>query len=278
MPIITLTTDFGLKDHSVAAVKGALYSEIEDTVVIDISHQISPFNIIEAAYIIKNAYHNFPEGSIHIIGVDAELTPENKHIAVYLDNHYFICANNGIVSLITSEIKPDKIVEINIHKTLDTSFTVLDIFVKVAGHILRGGKLEIIGKPIETLKQIKYIEPQINALENQLIGHVVYIDNFGNVITNIKKTFFEPLVKGRKFVISVRHVEFKEIYETYSDAINFDLPPQKRGDSGKKIAIFNASGYLELAIYKSNPHRTGGASSLLGLDMMDTITINFYDD
>ena len=130
---------------------------------------------------------------MHIIGVDAELTPENKHIAVELDNHYFVCANNGIMSLIASEIKPDKIVEINIHKTVETNFTVLDVFVKVAGHILRGGKLEVIGKPIDALKQLKYIEPQVNSAENQIIGHVVYVDNFGNVITNIKKPFFESM-------------------------------------------------------------------------------------
>ena len=276
MPIITLTTDFGLKDHSVAAVKGALYSEVETAKVVDISHLISPFDIIEAAYVIKNSYHNFPEGSVHIIGVDSELTPENKHIAVELDGHYFICANNGIVSLIASEIRPDKIVEINIHKALGTNFTVLDVFVKVAGHILRGGTLEVIGKAIDHLKQLKYVEPQVNSGENQIIGHVVYIDNFGNVVTNIKKAFFEGLLKGRNYTISARHVEFKTIYESYSEAINFKVALNKRESSGKKLALFNSSGYLELAIYKSNPKTTGGASSLFGLGVMDTITINFY--
>lgn len=277
MSIITLTTDFGLKDHSVAAVKGALYAEIDQARIVDISHLISPFDSIEAAFVIKNAYHNFPEGSVHIIGVDSELTPENKHIAVLLDGHYFICANNGIVSLIASEIRPDKIVEINIHRSLGTNFTVLDVFVKVAGHILRGGTLEVIGKPIEALKQLKYIEPLVNRAENQIIGHVVYIDNFGNAVTNIKKTFFESLVKGRSYVISARHVEFKTIYGSYSEAINFDLPVHKRENSGKKLALFNASGYLELAIYKSNPKTTGGAASLFGLDVMDTITISFIE-
>lgn len=275
MSIITLTTDFGLKDHSVAAVKGALYAEIDEARIVDISHLISPFDSIEAAYVIKNAYHNFPEGSVHIIGVDSELTPENKHIAVMLDGHYFICANNGIVSLIASEIRPDKIVEINIHRALGTNFTVLDVFVKVAGHILRGGTLEVIGKPIEALKQLKYIEPQVNTAETQIIGHVVYIDNFGNVVTNIKRAFFESLVKGRTYLIRARHVEFKSIYDSYSEAINFDLPVHKRENSGKKLALFNASGYLELAIYKSNPKTSGGAASLFGLDVMDTITINF---
>jgi S-adenosylmethionine hydrolase len=275
MSIITLTTDFGLKDHSVAAVKGALYNEIENAKVVDISHLISPFDSIEAAYVIKNAYHNFPEGSVHIIGVDSELTPENKHIAVELDNHYFICANNGIISLIASEVRPDKIVEINIHRALGTNFTVLDVFVKVAGHILRGGKLEVIGKIINELRQLKYIEPQVNESKTQIIGHVVYIDNFGNVITNIKRAFFESMAGTRNFVISARHVEFKLIFESYSDAINFELPTHKRETTGKKLALFNSSGYLELAIYKSNPKTTGGAASLFGLKTMDTITINF---
>lgn len=277
MPIITLTTDFGLKDHSVAAVKGALYSEIEQAKVVDISHLISPFNSIEAAYVIKNAYHNFPEGSVHIIGVDAEFSPENIHLAVLLDKHYFVCANNGIISLIASEIKPDKIVEINIHSTVETNFTVLDVFVKVAGHIVRGGKLEVIGKPIEAIKQLKYIEPQVNTARSQIIGHVVYVDNFGNVVTNIKKSFFNTLSKGQKFVIKARNIEFKEVYDSYSASINFDMPAHKRGDDGKKLALFNASGYLELAIYRSNPQGSGGASSLFGLEVMDTVTINFLE-
>ena len=109
MSIITLTTDFGLKDHFVGAIKGTVYSELPDARIVDISHLISPFNIAETAYILKNAYKSFPEGSIHIIGVDSELNEENNLIALYLDNHYFICPNNGVISLLASEIKPEKI-------------------------------------------------------------------------------------------------------------------------------------------------------------------------
>ena len=90
MAIITLTTDFGQKDYFAAAVKGAVYSELDDVRIVDISHCISPFHISEASYIIKNAYKSFPKGSIHIIGIDSELTPENKHLAVLLDDHYFL--------------------------------------------------------------------------------------------------------------------------------------------------------------------------------------------
>lgn len=151
MAIITLTTDFGEKDHFVGAVKGTIYSEMEDVRIVDISHSVSPFHITEASYIIKNAYKCFPKGSIHIIGIDSELTPENKHLAVFLDGHYFICANNGILSLIASEINPDKIVEINIHNTVESNFPVLDVFVRVACHLARGGTLEVVGKVLTTL-------------------------------------------------------------------------------------------------------------------------------
>lgn len=275
MAIITLTTDFGEKDHYVGAVKGTIYTEIEDVRIVDISHYVSPFHITEASYIIKNAYKCFPQGSIHIIGIDSELTPENKHLAVFLDGHYFICANNGILSLIASEINPDKIVEINIHNTVETNFPVLDVFVRVACHLARGGTLEVVGKTIENLKYLKELEPSLNADKNQIIGHVLYIDNYGNVVTNISRKLFDSAGKGRSYAITARTARFTEIFETYSDAINFKLEKEKREEDGKKLAIFNSADYIELAIYKSNPSTVGSASTLFGLELRDTITIKF---
>ena len=273
--IITLTTDFGEKDHFAGAVKGAIYSEMETIKIVDISHSISPFHISEAAYIIQNAYKNFPSGSIHIIGIDSELNPENKHIAVYLDEHYFICANNGIISMLTSEINPEKIVEINVHDNIESNFPVLDVFVKVACHIARGGTLEVIGKPIAKIKELIGIKPVVNPENNQIIGNVIYIDNYGNVICNINKSLFEEIGKGRSFTIQARSIKFTTIYNRYSDFINFDNPKSKRVEDGKKLTLWNSSGYLELAIYKSNPNTVGSASSLFGLNYRDTISINF---
>jgi len=275
MPIITLTTDFGEKDHFAGAVKGAIYSEMEDAKIVDISHSVSPFHISEAAYIIQNAYKSFPKGSIHIIGIDSEFTPENKHIAVLLDDHYFICADNGIISLITQELRPKKIVEINIHDRIISDFPVLDVFVKVACHIARGGTLDVIGKEITEVKELKGLAPIIQEKQNQIIGNVIYIDNYGNVVTNITKKLFESIGKGKPFIITARTVKFREVYSIYSEAINFNLPPDKREEDGKKLAIWNASGYLELAVYKSNPQTVGSASTLFGLYYRDTITVNF---
>jgi S-adenosylmethionine hydrolase len=275
MSLITLTTDFGNKDHFVGSVKGALYSEIENVNIVDISHNISPFNIIEGAYIIQNSYKNFPEGSIHIIGVDSEKTPEQNHIAMILDGHYFICSNNGIMSLISSKINPEKIIEINIHNHKSTSFTVLDVFVKVAAHIYRGGSIDLVGKRIQELKELYDINPIVNEKNKEITGNVIYIDNYENVITNISKTLFDEFGKSRPYVINARNYKFESIVNSYSEAIKFDIKKEIRKEEGKKLALFNKSNFLELAIYKSNPGNTGGASSLFGLNYRDLVTIKF---
>ncbi|MBT8385047.1 MAG: SAM-dependent chlorinase/fluorinase [Bacteroidia bacterium] len=276
MPLITLTTDFGTKDHFVGTIKGAIYTEFIDAKIVDISHQISPFNITETSYILKNAYRNFPKGSIHIVGVDSELSIENRQIAIELDGHFFICSDNGIISMIASEIKPDKMVEITIHNTLASSFNVLDVFVKVACHIARGGTLDVIGKQIDSYKKLNEVNPLINDERNKISGCVIYIDNYGNVVSNITKKLFQEIGKGRAFEVIARNYTFDKILEQYNEVVNFSIPPENRQDDGKKLAIFNSAGYLEISIYKSNLKTVGGASSLLGLQYRDSITVKFY--
>jgi len=273
--VITLITDFGTKDHYVGSVKGALYSELNDLRIVDISHSISPFNIIEAAYIIENSYKNFPIGSIHIIGVDSEKTPEQNHLVIKLDGHYFICADNGILSLLTTKIKAEKIININVHNELPTTFSVLDVFVKIAAHIYRGGSIDLVGSKIEKLKELYNINPILNEKTNEIIGNVIYVDNYENVVTNITKKIFQDFGKSRKFEINARNYKFKQIVKSYSEAIRFDINKESRKEIGKKIALFNKSNYLELSIYKSNPLSSGGASSLFGLNYRDIIIIKF---
>lgn len=275
MSVISLITDFGTKDHYVGSVKGALYSELNDLRIVDISHSISPFNIIEAAYIIENSYKNFPIGSIHIIGVDSEKTPEQNHLVIKLDGHYFICADNGILSLLTAKIKPEKIININVHNELPTTFSVLDVFVKIAAHIYRGGSIDLVGSKIEKLKELYNINPILNEKTNEIIGNVIYVDNYENVVTNITKKIFQDFGKSRKFEINARNYKFKQIVKSYSEAIRFDINKESRKEIGKKIALFNKSDYLELSIYKSNPLSSGGASSLFGLNYRDIIIIKF---
>ena len=275
MPIVSLTTDFGVKDYSVSAIKASLQIEIPDVTIIDVSHQVSPFNLTEAGYILKNAFKAFPEGSIHIVGVDSERTPENAHIAMLFEGHYFIGADNGIFSLIADDTKAEKIVEINIHDAFVSSFPMLDVFVKVAGHLARKGQLEIIGKSIMEIKTLTDVNPVVSPDDRAILGSIIYIDNYGNVVTNITKKLFHSVGKSRDFTIFARTVKFRKIVNHYSDAIDYDLPVNKREEDGKKLALFNTADYLELAIYKSNPLTVGSAHSLFGLDYRDPVTIEF---
>lgn len=276
MPIVTLTTDFGTKDHFVGAVKGAIYTSIPSAQIVDISHQISPFNITETAYVLKNAYKNFPKGSLHIVGVDSELHEDNKHIALLLNGHYFICPDNGLISMIASEINPSKIVEINIHDRVKTSFSVLEVFVQVAAHIARGGTLEVIGKPLGQVKKLIELQPKIASDQKTIHGNVIYIDNYGNVISNISEKLFHEVGKGRAYRLRASRYVFERIDQKYSDIVDFSLPEQQRKSDGNKLAIFNSAGFIEIAIYKSNLKTVGGASSLLGLDYRDVILVEFY--
>ena len=275
MAIITLTTDFGHKDHFVGAIKGTIYKELSDAKIVDISHSIAPFNIQECAYILKNSYKNFPDGSIHIVGVDSELTPENQHIAVLVDDHYFIMANNGVIGLIISEIVPEKVIEIQLPNTVDSSFPEMDVFVKAASHIARGGKLEVIGRPFKNLKDLREFNPRISDDGKTISGSVIYIDNYGNVVTNIQQNIFKSIGKGRPFELHARNKKIKDIHKKYSDIINYELDKSQRKSPGELLALFNSSGYVEIAIYKSDLNTVGGASTLLGLDYRDTVIINF---
>ena len=277
MSLITLTTDFGTKDHFVGAVKGAIYSELPDAKIVDITHQITPFNITETAYILKNSYKSFPEKSIHIIGVDSELSPDNKHIALLLDNHYFICPDNGLISMIASEINPTQIVEINIHDRIESSFPVLDVFVQVACFIARGGSLGVIGKEIKSYKKIVEIQPKINQEQTKIIGDIIYIDTYGNVISNINKDLFAKIGKGRNFIITAGAEKFTTIQQKYNDLVNYTIDENRGHYDGNKLTIFNSAGFLEVAIYRSNLNTVGGASTLLGLEYRDNITVEFFN-
>ncbi len=283
MSIITLTTDYGLKDHFVGALKGKILSEYPEAAVIDISHDIDPFNTAEASYIIGAAYTSFPKGTVHLIGVDSELNKENKHIAMQWNDHYFICADNGILGMLTQKIVPQKIVAINIHDRFPSEYTDLDVFVKVACHIAKGGLLNVIGKEIAEIKQPTELQPIVAANKNSIKGYVVYIDHFGNVVTNISRKMFSDVAKGRAYEILLsekgkpgERSNIRKIGEKYSDIAKSSAYPIKNYE-GTKLAIFNEAGFLEIALFRSNPYTTGTASSLLGLGYRDVITINFIN-
>ncbi len=274
MSIITLTTDYGLKDHFVGALKGKIISEFPEAKIIDISHEIDPFNIAEASYILQASFANFPKGTVHLIGVDAERNTENEHVAMQWNDQFFVCADNGILSMLTQRILPQKIVAINIHDRLPENATDMDVFKTVACHLAKGGTLNVIGKEITELKSITDFQPIVSKDGNSIKGNVIYIDHFGNIVFNISKKQFLELSKGRTYEIVMKPKSIKTILPNYSSVAISDKFPIKYYE-GEKLAIFNEAGFLEIAIFRSNPKTVGSAASLLGFSYRDTITINF---
>jgi len=274
MSIITLTTDFGLKDHFVGALKGKILSEYREATIIDISHHVDLFNVPEASYIIGAAYSSFPQGTIHLIGVDAELTNESRHIAMEWNGHYFICADNGILSILTQKIKPQKVVQINIHDRLPDGSTEMDVFVTVACHLAKGGLLNVIGRETDEVREISDLQPAVASDNGSIKGYVVYIDHFGNCVTNISKKLVKDTAKGRDFDITFSTKNIRAVKQGYSDwTVNerFSLKDYE----GEKLALFNEAGFLEIAIFRSNPLTVGTANTLLGLKYRDVVNVVF---
>ena len=257
MAVITLTTDLGTKDYYLSTIKGAIISQYAEAHIIDISHEITKHDIIQAAFTLKNAYRSFPKDTIHILGLNPESSIDSRHVAMHLDGHYFIGSDNGIFSLMFDK-KPDKIVELNLTQETDfLTFPTNDIFVKAACHIARGGTLEVIGKEIDNYNEKAMIRPIID--NNVLKGSVIYIDSYGNVITNITASLFKEAGHDRAFTIFLNTgYTIKEISKTYHEVNN-----------GEKLALFSSTGYLEIGI------NLGSASGLLGLRLSDTIRVEF---
>ena len=254
MAIITITTDLGLKDHYVSSIKGAILSRLPGVTIIDISHQIPTYNIQDAAYILKNAYPNFPKGTIHLIGVKSEQSNQSSHVIVYADGHYFISSDNGVYSLLL-DVNIDKIIELP--STVST-FPTKDVFALVAIQLASGATMESLGKPKDNL--LERMPFRAASMGDTIRGTIEYIDSYGNVMCNVSETLFNQVGKGREFKIEFARARYEigKISKTYSDV-----------PEGEILALFNSANQLEIAM---NSDR---ANSMLGLKLNDSITIHF---
>lgn len=277
MSVITFTSDYGLVDHRVASVKGKILSLNEEVKIIDISHEIQAYNLLQTAYIVRHAYPSFPEGTVHIISVDSFYNKERKCVLYKADGHYFIAADNGVLSLIFYDIKPEAVYEITFNNRFDdeVNFTSNDIFAPVAVHLQNGGLPEVIGRKFKSPKQLSFPRAVFNENEKMIIGEIMYIDNFGNVVSNISKKFFEKNGMGyENFIVKFRNLALSKIYNRYTEFVS-DWKNEHEFH-GKSAAIFNDAELLELTIYKGNIHN--GAKTLFGLNVGENIYVEFYND
>jgi S-adenosyl-L-methionine hydrolase (adenosine-forming) len=260
MSIITLTSDWGLRDHYVGSVKGAILRLLPEVTIVDISHLVPAFDLKQASFIIGNAYHYFPKGTIHIVAVDSVEASDRQHVAIKADGHYFIGADNGIFTLFL-EKQPDVIVGLKIMQDSGYfTFPTRDRFVKAACHLASGGEIEELGD-ITTSHTEKFLFQPV-ANDSMIQGKAIYVDRYGNVFTNISKELFLKTGNKRNFNLIVKRSSnsIKQIREAYDDVHEGDM-----------LALFASNGYLQIAINR------GSANTLLGIKIDDTVMITFED-
>ena len=256
MPIITLTSDWGQRDYFLGAMKGKILNLLPSASIIDVSHGISPFNLKQASFIIRNIYPHYPQGTVHIISILTEKTEKVPHLAVKYDGQFFIAADNGIFSLIFDH-DPEKIIDISSSdENSIKEIPARDRFVKSAVHLAAGRPIEQLGEPVSQWKEQLHFLPVVSG--DVIRGVVIYINQYENVVTNITRELFDKTCKGRKFLIEFRGETLNTISQSYQQV-----------PIGEIVALFGSTGHLEIAINQGN------AGSLLGLDINDPVRVEF---
>ncbi len=255
MAMVTLTTDFGQKGYYLAALKGAILKESPDLQLVDISHFVKPYDIVQGAFILNNAYHHFPQGTIHLIAVNNISAPLSL-IAFQHNGHYFVGPDNGIFSLMFDPV-PEEVYRLEGGKGVP--FPLNGLFAEAVAHVSSGKPLLEIGLPAGATERRIALQPVVSA--SQIRGSVIYVDHFENVVVNIKKDFFEKVRNKRRFKLFFkRHDPIEQLSRNYSDV-----------PIGETLCLFNDAGYLTIAI------NMGKGASLLGLKLDDMVQVDFIN-
>ena len=262
----------GLRDHYVASLKGTIYSSSEKVQIVDISHQVKPFDISEAAFLVSSCYKDFPEGTVHIIGVDSEPivnfsgTDRAFPSIMVFKKQYFISCDNGFFGAFLKENQPDSFWRIDdvLSNANLFKFPTKNMLIKAGIGIIEGINIDQIASPFAGYKNALTLGA-ISEM-NLIKGHVIHIDNYGNAITNIHKSLFERVGKNTPFTLYFKRENY--FIDIISNSYNEVLP-------GEKVAIFNEDDYLEIAINRGANGSTGGAEQLFGLHVQDMIRIEF---
>ena len=262
MNIVTLTSDLGIKDYYLASVKAAALAQIENLHWVDVSHHVPPFDMAKAAFVLKNVWNDFPEGTYHIVGVDCEWRAHTPYVIVVKDNRYFIGSDNGFFSLLFDGEPADAVYTLNLQGDEDLSFPTKSIFIPVIAKLCGGQNIQDIATEKEDYKRRPSIHPVKEY--NNIRGTAIYIDGYGNIITNITRKIFEEEIGNKPFQIILPRGDNE--LNTISRAYN-EVP------EGEKLAIFTMGGYLEIAINRGVDGSGGGASDLLGIKENDIVRI-----
>ncbi len=260
MPVITLTSDWNAMDFYAAAIRGRIHKLTSAANVVDITHSIKPFNTTHAAFVLRNSWPAFPEGTIHLILVNTEAGKDSPFLGVRAHGQYFIGTDNGVFSLILGGEMDVAVKLPDPGPEEPGSFAGLAVFAPAAAFLANGGKLEDLGERVDSYSQRVPLRPTLEG--NTITGRIIYIDSYQNAITNISKDLFDRISQDRKFELFVqsKHYKITQLNARYNEV-----------QAGDLLALFNSVGLLEIAI------NNGNAARLLNLDNKSTVRIEFLD-
>lgn len=262
--IVTLTTDFGIRDGYVAAMKGAMLSARPGITMVDVSHQVTAQDVMEAAFVLRQVIPSFPADSVHLVVVDPGVGTTRRAIAACFSldgqTHYFVGPDNGILPLLAGE-SVTEIVELDRSEVWHTSapsdtFHGRDVFGPVAARLASGDRLTEVGTPVESASAMHWPLPRID--EQGVDGMVIHVDGFGNCITNITREDLETHCNGRSFKCYAGATVIQSHHRTYAEV-----------GVGDPISLFGSSGLLEIAV------NCGHAARLLSIERGSSVSIIF---
>jgi S-adenosyl-L-methionine hydrolase (adenosine-forming) len=252
-PIITLLTDFGTKDHFVPAMKAVILSIAPQAQIVDLSHDVPAHDILEAGFILRSCFSYFPSRTIHVVVVDPTVGSSRKPIIVATDNYYFVAPDNGVLSLVYDAEPVSTVVEIGAEHLMlpevSKTFHGRDIFAPAAAWLARGTDMLNFGDPITEYSKMTL--PKAKMVGDSLMkGNVLYVDRFGNLITNISREDFagaREKVPGTDVKILIAKQEISGLKEYYAEV-----------QKGEMIGVFGSTNFLEIAQNQGSAARTLG--------------------
>jgi S-adenosylmethionine hydrolase len=261
--IVTLLTDFGTKDDYVASMKGVILTQFPEARLVDLTHDVEPQDVMEAALILGNCYIHFPPGTVHCTVVDPGVGGDRKPIVVITEKHAFVGPDNGVFSRIYALEEFVEVREITSREfqrnEISPTFHGRDIFAPTAARIARGESPADAGPILDSYIELRPPEPDV--WKDVIKGEVIHLDGFGNIITNIRRSLFERLVADRRFEIEINGRKIDRLTKTYDQA-----------EVGKFLALFGSTEMLEISV------RGGSAEKRVGAGKGDTVTVTILGE
>ena len=242
-PVITLTTDFGLRDPFVGMMKGVILSRCREARIVDITHEVAPQSVLEAAFILGESFAYFPHGTIHVGVVDPGVGSARKPMVMCTENYLFVGPDNGIFTRVEETEPVREVVEIAKQDAMlpkvSATFHGRDVFGPAAAYLALGNKPSALGPTLAEWTRLDYPKPRIG--QDSITGQIIWVDRFGNLISNVSRTQIEEWSGSDRFAIQLGSTVLHQVSASYASV-----------PSGQTVAVFGSGGFLELATNRGN--------------------------